>query len=76
MPAQSREQDTMEDPNGARLAIDSPNALQRFRSLYGAYVAEAFGAGTIILFGAGAQCQTQLYKAGDTTTCAFGKSSC
>ncbi|CAO1626621.1 unnamed protein product [Sympodiomycopsis kandeliae] len=52
--------------------LDSPNPLQRFRNIYGPYIAEAFGAGTIILFGAGAQCQTQLYKAGDTLTCGFG----
>lgn len=50
-----------------------PNVIQRFRDAYAEYLAEMFGAGTIIIFGAGAQLQTQLWGTGDVLTCAFGE---
>lgn len=51
-----------------------PNALQRFKAAYGEYFGEMIGAGLIILFGAGAQLQAQLYSGGpDPLTCGFGE---
>lgn len=63
--------DHMNSEPMAHLAV--PNRLQRFRATYGEYFAEMFGAGMIILFGAGAQLQTQLYGAGDYLSCGFGE---
>lgn len=53
-------------------ANTNPTTFQRFKAAYGEYVAEAIGAGTIVLFGAGAQLQTQLY-AGSPVTSHLGK---
>lgn len=51
----------------------APSTFQRFKTVYGPYIAEAIGAGVIIFFGAGAQLQTQLYGAGSPTSCHLGE---
>lgn len=49
-----------------------PTVFQRFKANWGDYIAEAIGAGTIVLFGSGAALQLQLYGAGDVLTSNLG----
>ncbi|PWN25937.1 aquaporin-like protein [Jaminaea rosea] len=64
----------MDPETGADSAPPSspPTVFQRFKANWGDYVAEAIGAGTIVLFGSGASLQLQLYGAGDVLTAHLG----
>lgn len=44
-----------------------PSFSQRFRTNYAEYIAEAFGSAAVILFGAGAQLQSQLFGSATST---------